>query len=68
MSPVLAEERSGGYEALATGDWSAARAAFEEAVVDRRVAGGAGRPGSALWWLRDGCGAIVSRERAYAGS
>jgi DNA-binding CsgD family transcriptional regulator len=57
-----------GFEALARADWSAARTAFE-APVDA----GDESPdvldalGRALWWLRDASGAVVNRERAYAG-
>ncbi len=58
-----------GYAALARGDWTAAREAFDAALdaggdVDPEALDGRGR---ALWWLRDADGAIASRERAYAG-
>ena len=58
-----------GYAALARGDWTAAREAFDAALdaggdVDPEALDGRGR---ALWWLRDAEGAIASRERAYAG-
>jgi hypothetical protein len=56
-----------GYAALAAGDWKAARAAFEAALElgdDPEALDGLGR---ALWWLRDAEGAVVQRERAYAG-
>jgi hypothetical protein len=63
VEPALAA----GYEALATGSWAAARDAFTE-LLDRSEApealDGLGR---ALWWLGDERGAIVNRERAYAG-
>jgi tetratricopeptide (TPR) repeat protein len=56
-----------GYEALASGRWGDARDSFQE-VLDLsdspEALDGLGR---ALWWLRDERGAIVSRERAYAG-
>lgn len=56
-----------GYEALASADWAGARAAFEstlEVAESPEALDGLGR---ALWWLRDTRGAIVQRERAYAG-
>jgi ATP/maltotriose-dependent transcriptional regulator MalT len=57
-----------GFEALARADWAAARAALEQAVAE-----GDESPdvldalGRALWWQRDAEGAVVQRERAYAG-
>ncbi len=52
---------------LATGGWAAARDAFTE-LLDRSVIpealDGLGR---APWWLGDWRGAIVNRERGYAG-
>lgn len=56
-----------GYAALAAGEWDAVRAAFEASLEhgdDPDALDGLGR---ALWWLRDGEGAVVHRERAYAG-
>ena len=56
-----------GYEALATGDWEAARTAFEstlDADESPEVLDGLGR---ALWWLRESEQAVVYRERAYSG-
>lgn len=57
-----------GFEALARADWAAARAAFEATLEagdeSPEVLDGLGR---ALWWLRDAEGAVVHRERAYAG-
>jgi DNA-binding NarL/FixJ family response regulator len=55
------------YEALASGDWEAARAAFESALrtdESPEVLDGLGR---ALWWLRESEQAVVHRERAYSG-
>jgi DNA-binding CsgD family transcriptional regulator len=57
-----------GFEALARADWAGARVAFEAALE-----AGDESPelldalGRALWWLRDAEGAVVHRERAYAG-
>jgi ATP/maltotriose-dependent transcriptional regulator MalT len=56
-----------GYEALASGDWEAARAAFERAVASVDAPEALDGLGRALWWLRDVEGAVVHRERAYAG-
>jgi DNA-binding NarL/FixJ family response regulator len=56
-----------GLAALASGDWHAARTAFQgvlDADDDPEAHDGLAR---ALWWLRDGRGAVVARERAYAG-
>jgi hypothetical protein len=68
VSTVPAEAAlTAGYEALATGNWAAARDAFM-GLLDRsetpEALDGLGR---ALWWLGDERGAIVNRERAYAG-
>jgi DNA-binding NarL/FixJ family response regulator len=56
-----------GYEALACGDWQAARAAFEAALLDGDFPEAHDGLGRALWWLREAEGAVVSRERAYSG-
>lgn len=56
-----------GFSALVVGDWEAARSAFAMVVAvsdDPEALDGLGR---ALWWLRDPRGAVVHRERAYAG-
>ena len=54
-----------GEEALESGNWAGARAAFEEAVElapSARAHEGLGR---ALWWLHDTGGAVSQTERAY---
>ena len=56
-----------GYEALAVGNWSEARAAFEEAVSTAESPEALDGLGRSLWWLRDARQAIVCRERAYSG-
>ena len=56
-----------GYEALAAGNWEAARDAFREAVDATDASEALDGLGRALWWLRDARGAVVYRERAYAG-
>jgi DNA-binding CsgD family transcriptional regulator len=56
-----------GYEALAAGDWQRARAAFEAALDVSESPEALDGLGRALWWLRDAEGAVVHRERAYAG-
>ena len=57
-----------GFAALARADWSGAREALTSAVESGdespEVLDALGR---ALWWLRDAKGAVVQRERAYAG-
>ncbi len=56
-----------GYEALAVGNWSEARAAFEEAVSTAESPEALDGLGRSLWWLREGREAVVCRERAYSG-
>jgi DNA-binding CsgD family transcriptional regulator len=56
-----------GYEALATGDWSAARDAFASALELGESPEALDGLGRALWWLREEREAVVLRERAYAG-
>jgi DNA-binding NarL/FixJ family response regulator len=68
MSATRAEgDLARGYEALASGDWDAARSAFESAVDADESPEALDGLGRALWWLRDEREAIVCRERAYAG-
>ena len=68
VTAAVAEDAlSRGHEALASGNWDVARSAFQAAldVTDSPEAlDGLGR---ALWWLREERGAVVHRERAYAG-
>jgi DNA-binding NarL/FixJ family response regulator/predicted negative regulator of RcsB-dependent stress response len=56
-----------GYGALAVGNWSDARDAFEEAVRTEESPEALDGLGRSLWWLREGREAIVCRERAYSG-
>jgi DNA-binding CsgD family transcriptional regulator len=66
MSSDVLDLVSRGNEALAAGDWDAARNAFTAAVQqssDPEASDGLGRT---LWWLGDVDGAIDQRERAYA--
>jgi DNA-binding CsgD family transcriptional regulator len=56
-----------GYEALASGDWAAARSAFEAALAVEEFPEALDGLGRALWWLREERDAVVARERAYAG-
>jgi uncharacterized protein HemY len=53
-----------GYGALAVGNWSDARSAFEEAVGTEESPEALDGLGRSLWWLREGREAIVCRERA----
>ena len=56
-----------GYESLVAGQWSDARTAFQEALDLNDSAEALDGLGRSLWWLRDERGAVVHRERAYAG-
>jgi DNA-binding CsgD family transcriptional regulator len=56
-----------GYEALAAGNWEAARTAFESALGVEESPDGFDGLGRALWWLRESEQAVVYRERAYSG-
>src|SRR5712691_4074068 len=56
-----------GYEALASGDWAAARSAFEAALAVEEFPEALDGLGRALWWLRESEQAVVLRERAYSG-
>ena len=55
-----------GEEALASGDWDGARAAFERVLEEEPSARAEEGLGRALWWLQDTEGAIAHMERAYA--
>lgn len=65
--PAEAGAAAEGYEALAAGDWERARSAFEAALAAGESPQALDGLGRALWWLRDAEGAVVHRERAYAG-
>src|SRR5215211_7105993 len=56
-----------GYGALAVGNWSEARGAFEDAVRTVESPEALDGLGRSLWWLHEGRQAIVCRERAYSG-
>jgi hypothetical protein len=56
-----------GYEALGAGDWAAARAAFDSAVIVDESPEALDGLGRALWWLRESEQAVVHRGRAYSG-
>jgi DNA-binding CsgD family transcriptional regulator len=65
MAVQAADPLARGEEALRTGDWEGARAAFVDALAvadDAEAHDGLGR---ALWWLGDADGAIEHRERAF---
>jgi DNA-binding NarL/FixJ family response regulator len=61
------EKLARGHEALASGDWTAARDAFAGSLAAGDAPEALDGLGRALWWLRDEHGAVVHRERAYAG-
>lgn len=67
IAAVVDSALARGYEALATGDWPAARDAFEEVSARSDSPEALDGLGRSLWWLRDERGAIVARERAYSG-
>ena len=54
-------------QALAAGDWEAARAGFESALESDPSPDAHEGLGRSLWWLQDLDGAIFHLERAYAG-
>jgi len=56
-----------GHAALASGEWTEARDAFARVLAVADVPEALDGLGRALWWLRDADGAVVNRERAYAG-
>jgi ATP/maltotriose-dependent transcriptional regulator MalT len=66
-STVAEDALALGFAALAAGDWTGARDAFYEAVDLTDSPEALDGLGRALWWLRDERGAVVHRERAYAG-
>jgi DNA-binding NarL/FixJ family response regulator len=63
---AAADPLAAGEEALASGDWEGARAAFERVLADGSSSRAEGGLGRALWWLHDTEGAISHVERAYA--
>jgi DNA-binding NarL/FixJ family response regulator len=66
MGGIASDLAARGEEAIASGDWQAAAAAFERALaIDDapELHDGLGR---ALWWLRDVDRSIAERETAYA--
>jgi DNA-binding CsgD family transcriptional regulator len=68
MGSTAAEAALGdGYEALASGDWERARAAFESALSVEAFPEALDGLGRTLWWLREPEQAVVYRERAYSG-
>ena len=53
-----------GRSALARGDWTAARDAFQAAWDDQGLAEALDGLGRSLWWLGDAPGALNARSRA----
>jgi DNA-binding CsgD family transcriptional regulator/tetratricopeptide (TPR) repeat protein len=54
-----------GNDALASGEWAGARAAFEAALEQDPTAAAYEGLGRALWWLHDTDDAVAQMERAY---
>jgi DNA-binding CsgD family transcriptional regulator len=54
-----------GHEALARGEWRAARAAFEQVLRRTETAEALEGLGTAAWWLDDARVTFDARERAY---
>ena len=68
MSAIDVDNRlANGLSALVAGEWEAARQAFDEVAAASDNPEALDGLGRALWWLRDPRGAVVYRERAYAG-
>ena len=55
-----------GQRALAAGDWTGARSAFEQALADGETVEALDGLGQALWWLNEPAEALELRQRAYA--
>ena len=66
MDPALEELLTAGSEALAAGDWTAARGSFQAALQQEETAEGLAGLADALWWLGEIQEAVGNRERAYA--
>jgi hypothetical protein len=54
------------HEALAAGDWAAARSRFEAALAQEENAEALLGLGTAEWWLEERSASLRHRERAYA--
>ena len=66
MASEVEDLFAAGYQALAAGDWAAARDSFQEALDREEAAEGLVGLADALWWLGEIQVAVGHRERAYA--
>lgn len=67
MAEQAGDLLAAGNSALATGDWAAARAAFESVLGTDDVPEARDGLGRALWWIEGPAPAVAERTRAYAG-
>jgi len=67
MAELATDSLDAGRAALAAGDWTAARAAFEAALADDDAPAARDGLGRALWWIEGPAPAIAERTHAYSG-
>jgi DNA-binding CsgD family transcriptional regulator len=67
MAELATEPLAVGKAALAAGDWTAARAAFETALKEDDEPAAYDGLARALWWIEGPARAIAERIHAYAG-
>lgn len=67
MAELATDPLAPGEAALATGDWKAAREAFEAALADEDTPAAHDGLGRALWWTEGPAKAVTERVRAYSG-
>jgi hypothetical protein len=67
MAELASDPLDVGRAALAAGDWTKARAAFEAALADDDSPAARDGLGRALWWIQGPAMAIAERTQAYSG-
>jgi hypothetical protein len=67
MAGLLTDPLAVGEAALAAGDWTGAREAFEAALAEADTPAAHDGLGRALWWLEGAPKAVTERVRAYSG-
>lgn len=67
MAEPAADLLAVGNAALATGDWDAARAAFESLLTENDLPDAHDGLARALWWLKGPAQAVAERTQAYSG-